>query len=704
MDSNTMKLYRLAMNKFGKITNAEMAFVQAITNAEHVSFKKDSADKPIIRASFIAWVCKDPHVSSMVKNCGIGINGARIEEDLELSYTKIPFPIVFQDCVIPGKISLFNAEIHSLGISQSHIGSINAGRLKVMFSVILRGTEANGGVNLANGEIGVNLECNNGHFINNEGKALMAEKLKVRGSMLFNDEFKSEGEVDLRGAIIGGSLECVDGKFINRDGIALDASGVKVGDNIFLRDNFIAEGTVDLRAAQLGKSLECHKGQFINHKGRAFCAEGMKIEGSVYLLDIKANGEVSFSGSNIMVNLECDNAQLINKDGRAFFAQQLIVGGHVFFRNVQAEGDVVFNNAKIFGNLECSKSQFINKNAKALSVEKINVEGDVYLRNSFRAEGEVNLLNATIGGDISCKRGHFINKGKHALLAEKMEVGGTVAFTNAEIFGKVSLIEANIDRFFIWKEIVTPKEVILDLRYSKIGTLVDDNNCWPENGKLFIDGLVYDGFSDNTITDFKTRIKWLHLQPTILFLPQPYEQLASVYRKNGRDKDARRVLIEKNKDKVWLSQMAVFERFRHRFLGYFIDYGYQPWKAIWWALGIVALGCALFGIGYRIGIISPKQEMTYVSDKSIRGHISMENYPKFNSLIYSLDMFVPLIDLHMANYWLPNANKKGQWCISEKIKLSVSGNILRTYLWIHIISGWIITTLFIVGLTGLIKK
>ena len=482
------------------------------------------------------------------------------------------------------------------------------------------------------------------------------------------------------------------------------AVNMKIGGLAIFNDEFKAEGEVDLRGAIIGSNLQCSNGQFINQKGRAFCAEGIRVEGSVYLIDMKAKGEVSIAGSKIMINLECDNAQLINKEGRAFFGQQLKVGGHVFFRNVQAEGDVNFSNAKIWGNLECDKSHFINKDARALSAEKVNVEGDIYLRNSFRAEGEVNLLNATIGGDLSCIRGHFINKGKNALLAEKLEVGGSVYFTNAEIFGKVSIIDGNIDRFIVWRGVTTPKEVILDLRYSNIGTLSDDKSCWPEKGNLLLDGLVYDVFSDNTLTDFETRIEWLRLQPKKLFLPQPYEQLASVFRKNGRDKDAKRILIEKNKDKIWLSQMGVFERLGHRLLGCFIDYGYQPWKAIWWALGIVTLGCVVFGIGFRIGIIGPKQDLTYVSDRSVRGHMSMENYPKFNSIIYSLDMFVPLIDLHIANYWLPNANKKGHWCISEKIKLSISGNILRAYLWFHIIAGWIITTLFIVGLTGLIKK
>ena len=71
MNSNTMKLYELAMNKFGKITKGEMAFFQAVANAEHVSYKKEATDEPIIRASCIAWICKDPQASSMVSHASL---------------------------------------------------------------------------------------------------------------------------------------------------------------------------------------------------------------------------------------------------------------------------------------------------------------------------------------------------------------------------------------------------------------------------------------------------------------------------------------------------------------------------------------------------------------------------------------------------------------------------------------------------------
>ena len=65
--------------------------------------------------------------------------------------------------------------------------------------------------------------------------------------------------------------------------------------------------------------------------------------------------------------------------------------------------------------------------------------------------------------------------------------------------------------------------------------------------------------------------------------------------------------------------------------------------------------------------------------------------------MYSVDTFVPLIDLHQSKYWLPNA-KRGNKLLGLHI-----GGLLRLYLWIHIVMGWALTTLLVVGLTGLVR-
>lgn len=81
-----------------------------------------------------------------------------------------------------------------------------------------------------------------------------------------------------------------------------------------------------------------------------------------------------------------------------------------------------------------------------------------------------------------------------------------------------------------------------------------------------------------------------------------------------------------------------------------------------------------------------------------------EDYPKFNSLVYSLDVFIPLVDLHQENYWLPNAKLGDRLFQSEPFSTLTSGRLLCIYMWFHILVGWILTTLLFVGLSGLVRR
>jgi hypothetical protein len=66
-------------------------------------------------------------------------------------------------------------------------------------------------------------------------------------------------------------------------------------------------------------------------------------------------------------------------------------------------------------------------------------------------------------------------------------------------------------------------------------------------------------------------------------------------------------------------------------------------------------------------------------------------------------MFTPLLKLEMGDDWQPNANRCGQLTV-RGISLPINGSLLRDYLWFHIILVWVLTTLWVGGLTGLVKK
>lgn len=74
-----------------------------------------------------------------------------------------------------------------------------------------------------------------------------------------------------------------------------------------------------------------------------------------------------------------------------------------------------------------------------------------------------------------------------------------------------------------------------------------------------------------------------------------------------------------------------------------------------------------------------------------------------NALVYAIDTFIPLIDLHQGKYWLPTTNHSIQIPISDNWSPNINGNYLMFFHVIYTILGWILTTFFIISLSGLIR-
>jgi hypothetical protein len=295
--------------------------------------------------------------------------------------------------------------------------------------------------------------------------------------------------------------------------------------------------------------------------------------------------------------------------------------------------------------------------------------------------------------------------------------------------GIVSFRDVRVDHEFILKEIKSADKMILDLSFAKIASLLNDSQSWPERGNLSLQGFVYDVIDKDAKSDASTQVQWLDRQSRLEFLSQPYEQLAVVLRNMGLQEESVKVMIAKNEDhgryaKGW-------DWWWYNVFGKVIGYGYRPWDALWPSLFFVGIGTVLFWRGFRSKILMPKDEKTYEAYKKDQ---PTESYPSFNCFIYSLETFVPLVKLGINEYWVPNSNlgddviflvrefalrfafgayatkpvrdefaplkASGQLATRNPFKV---GGLLRWYLWFHILVGWILTTLLLGGLTGLLK-
>ncbi len=666
---NATKLLELARQKFGTLTEAEQKFFKAVANGEVADYNAEVEEnnnpanaakwgpERVLKADRIAWLCIDLQASNLATHRGIQLKGVRIEGQPNLEYAKISFPLVFEKSSIPQGMNLRDAKIRELNLDSTHTGSIDGDGLTVDGGLFLSdGFEAQGEVRLIGATIRGDLDCEKARFINPKADALSGRGLKVEGCVYLRSGFKAEGEVCLEGAIVGGNFDCTNGQFSNKGTVALLIDQARVDGSIFLRDGFKSMGEVYLVGATAGGSLNCGNGEFINEHGRSLTADGLTVERIVRFDDgFNAKGEVRLIGAKIGGFLTCINGKFINPRGKALVADMAEVKGSVMLRHgFIAEGEVSLIDAKIGTNLECDGGQFINAKGRALNADKVNIKGNVFLRNGFKAEGLISFAGAVIDGGLVCV------------------------------------------------DTAKSKEMKLDLRSTKIGILGDEKGSWPENGKLFLHGFVYNNIDDNAPRDAKSRIDWLQRQAS--FRPQPYEQLAAVLRKSGDDAAAKKILIAKNKDKARLTKLTWSEWWWYLVFGCIIGYGYRPWRAAWIALVIVLLGWFFFWAGSRADVLTPAKKGAYVSDDSNKGWHLSEHYPTFFAPVYSLDVFVPLVDLHQASYWLPNANRDGQLTLSENLKLPISGKVLCYYFWFEIIAGWVLTTLLVVGVTGLVRK
>jgi sRNA-binding regulator protein Hfq len=493
-------------------------------------------------------------------------------------------------------------------------------------------------------------------------KGLEGDRAKIKGSVFLRGRFKAQGEVRLLGATIGGNLVCDGAEFSNPSGKALNIDGAKIEGSVFLRSGFKAQGEVNLVGARIGRNLECSGAQLSNPNGNALIADGANIEVSAFLRDgFKAQGEVRLLGATIGGNLDCRGAQFSNPNGKALSVDGARIEGAASFGNgFKAEGEVRLVGARIARNLECDGAQLSNPNGNALDADGAKIEGSVFLRDGFRAEGEVNLWGATIGGGLA-------------------------------VYGGLE-----------------PEKTILNLCSAKVGTLWDEEKNWPTPGDLFLDGFQYTRFDEKSPVDAKSRVKWLCRQPRDRFLPQPYEQLAGVLREMGHERDARLVMIAKNRERARFTRFPRQGWWWYNFFGRIVGYGYAPWRAFAMSVAMIVLGGFLFGAGFSHNLISPTKESAY--EKNSNGRFAFVNekqrfttdYPVFNAFVYSLESFTPLLKLDQSANWAPNANhgapvRLWRWQVT-------TGGLLRWYLWFHIIAGWLLTTLWVGAVTGLVKS
>ena len=125
-----------------------------------------------------------------------------------------------------------------------------------------------------------------------------------------------------------------------------------------------------------------------------------------------------------------------------------------------------------------------------------------------------------------------------------------------------------------------------------------------------------------------------------------------------------------------------------------IGYGYYPGRAIWLIILLSLLGWIVYGASNLAGRMAPTDKDAYAEfrDPKTTGQVP-PHYPNFSAPIYSLENSLPLVKMGQADKWQPDPAPDGWWPV-----------LLRWFLRMQILLGWLLATLFVAGVSGIVHK
>ncbi|HEY4360506.1 MAG TPA: hypothetical protein VGN17_06040 [Bryobacteraceae bacterium] len=370
----------------------------------------------------------------------------------------------------------------------------------------------------------------------------------------------------------------------------------------------------------------------------------------------------------------------------AIAADGAVVKQSVFLsQGFQANGTVSLVTCQIGGSLVCEGGRFL----ETIVADGLSVGGDALLRSyqvgknatGFLVQRGLRLIGAKIEGDLDCRGGTFgeprdpakpVNPPPDAINLERAEIKGPIVFLSDTDGPATVGFQANGK---------------IDLAGASAGILADERGSWPEPGCLRLDGFVYERIDTDSPRDAAARLDWLARDTAAPQPTQPYRHLAKLLQDSGDSRGARKVL------------MAMEERLAKqnnwppmRWLKWFIGYGYWPIRAVWVLLAVWLLGGLASWQGAQVGAMAPTDKDTYVMFKSA-AHRLPPHYPAFSPPAFSFENTFPLVKLGQADKWPPDPAPDA----------SAYAVFLRRAIWVQIVLGWFLATLFVAGVSGIVQ-
>jgi hypothetical protein len=406
---------------------------------------------------------------------------------------------------------------------------------------------------------------------------------------------------------------------------------------------------------------------------------------------------------------------------RPVFLQKLLTGRleesrdarYILIRSVHVPGDLDLSHQEVKpyvslkkftfkGDVDFSWSSF----AKGLNLSSGDFEKNVTFRGleakgpfrglgiKFSGEEEVDLSDLKVDhivkfsgavfrseanfafsrvGDIDCEEAVFHEKARF----DYVRIEGYANFTDTIFDGPVWFQNSYVGGSFeldgtCFNQKRVPEDRRIDMTNLVIkGTLKFTPKKWPTQG-IHQSGIQYASWEPHNLT--------LELVERAEFDPQVYTNLENILRSTGRVADADRVGMAKKREERGKLKWWDVSYWWSVLLYLFVGNGYHPEWALIWSILIVLFGVLLF---QRRRMIPQTRDGEPVPTDGEERHPSR----RYSPIWYSLDLFVPAVNLETAQFWMPARDER----------------FLLFWMRIQRILGWIIVPVGLLVISGIVK-
>jgi hypothetical protein len=478
--------------------------------------------------------------------------------------------------------------------------------------------------------------------------------------------------------------------------------------------------------------------------------EGATIDG-----DLDCTAGTFFANGFLLDEIHQPTDDSVTVEIHAIEADGLRVGADLRFSSSErgqdrfvVHGAISLISAYVGGDFVCDKATFDFPGEEPLVADGITIGGTTFL-DEVSANGTLRFIQASL------KQGLMINETSFDVTKEckswtKNEKGIAAIDLGGPACG-IYAPDAEVGAVFRWKRITKvvsnstkPNLFWLFLPCSKLPAVEDDQQSWQALDRFNLTGCEYRSIYDLSEADLDWRLRMLdrqyaritadHRFPDLVlvfkrilwalgnlrsspfdelvkqFSPQPYIQLAKTFRAAGYESSAKAVLTRLERNRTRYSDIGFFFRLWRWLLDVLLRYGYSPFRPVLILIAWALFSAVVFQTAYdqnQIIAARVNQASPITSDPNPRPGTA------FNALVYAVDTLVPIVDLNQKKNWTvkrlnaPPIDAVGQsrgWLETIKVvwrsRPEWGPGLLLIF---NTFFGWLMTTLFAAGVTGLLR-